>query len=112
MLQKIKTLLIPIGVPIWLVIFNYLTLIPIIVWPFVLYISIFMFDNPENLSLTFLFFILINSYPIVLIGSMILSFKLFKTTKKVAILLPSFLILIFICFIIWLIIKFNNMNVV
>jgi len=69
-------------------ILNYSTLLIIFIWPLTFFGSIFIFDNPKNLLLTWLLFILINSYPFMIIGLILLSFKLFKKYPLVSIFIP------------------------
>jgi hypothetical protein len=76
------------NLPRWFCRLNYIALIPIIAWPLVFFGSIFMFDHPDNEAHTFLLFLLINSYPFVLFGIMLLSYTLYKPVKPVAIILP------------------------
>jgi len=70
-------------------ILNYATLLIILIWPLVFLGSIFLFDNPDFLFLTFLIVILINSYPLIIFGLIILSFKLFKKHPLISIFIPS-----------------------
>ena len=77
-------------------ILNYSTLMIILIWPLIFFGSIFMFDNPKNLFLTFLLFILINSYPFIIIGLIFISFKLFKKQPFISIFIPTTLLLGFI----------------
>ena len=91
------------NLPKWFVNLNYFCLVPlIIIWPVVFFGSIFMFDHPENEVTTLLTFIIINCYPVLFIGNMVLSFKLYRKLKPVSILLTlipviaiSFIIFVF-----------------
>lgn len=47
-----------------------------------------MFDHPEKLGLTYILFLLINSYPLALVGNMFLSLKIFRKIKLAAVILP------------------------
>ena len=76
-------------------ILNYSTLITFLIWPLVFFGSIFIFDNPKNLPITFILFILINSYPLLIIGLIILSFKLFKKYTLISILIPISVLIAF-----------------
>lgn len=76
------------NLPQWFVILNILGIAAIFVWPIVFFGSVFMFDHPENFIKTFMLFLLINSYPIVYIGNLILSVRLFHSKKTIAIILP------------------------
>jgi len=48
--------------PRWFVFLNKLTLLPIVLWPFVFFTSIFIFDNPSNMGKAYLLFFGLNSY--------------------------------------------------
>jgi hypothetical protein len=77
------------NLPRWFVNLNYFCLVPLIViWPVVFFGSIFMFDHPDNEFTAFLAFIAINCYPVLLIGNMVLSFRLYRKLKPVSIILP------------------------
>ena len=74
--------------PRWIVYLNNVCLSGILVWPFVFFVSIFLFDNPKNEGQTFLWFVLINSYPLLLIALTYLSFKVFRLNKVVSAVFP------------------------
>jgi hypothetical protein len=74
--------------PSWIIALNYIALIPALVWPIVFFASIFMFDNPKNAGATFLLFLLINSYPLILLANMHFSFMLFNKNKVLSAILP------------------------
>ncbi|MEI7425172.1 MAG: ankyrin repeat domain-containing protein, partial [Candidatus Staskawiczbacteria bacterium] len=84
-------------IPLWLKLINFINLIPIVMLPIVFFGSIFMFDAPQSKHEElegWLIFIGVNSYPVLLIGAMFLSFKLYKnkmTCLAVAIPLIVFL---------------------
>ena len=82
----------------WFVVLNILGLAGVFVWPLVFFGSIFMFDHPENFIATFILFLLINSYPLLYIGNLILSVRLFHSRKTIAIILPiiGFLSFVFV----------------
>ncbi|MBN8672326.1 MAG: hypothetical protein J0L80_16700 [Chitinophagales bacterium] len=82
------------NLPLWLIILNHLALAPIVLYPFAAYASIFLFDNSDALE-TWLTFTLIVSYPLLLLGTMHTSYRLYTTTKAVAIMLPVAEIIIF-----------------
>lgn len=92
------------NLPDWFVKLNYVGLIPIIGWPLVFFGSIFLFDNPKSFASTSLLFILINSYPLLLIGNMHLSFRLFYTAKPTSVVLPFVPIIVLI----WLMYQLNQ----
>lgn len=77
-------------------ILNYATLLFILIWPLVFFATVFMFDNPDNVFVTWFIFILINSYPFMIIGLIILSFKLFKKYTLVSIFIPISVLMGFI----------------
>ena len=72
---------------------NYSTLLIILVWPLVFFSSVFIFDNPKNELLAWLLFLSINSYPFIIIGLIILSFKLFKKYILISILIPVLILI-------------------
>jgi hypothetical protein len=82
--------------PRWIVFLNYACLSGILVWPLVFFASIFMFDNPSDENKTFSQFILINSYPLLLMLITFVSFKVFHRSKLVSVMLPSMAILSYI----------------
>jgi len=79
-------------------ILNYSTLLILLIWPFTFFGTIFFFDDPNKLILAWILFILINSYPLMIIGLIILSFKLFKKYTLISIFIPISLLLGFIYF--------------
>lgn len=78
--------------PGWYAFLNYSTLLPLVFWPFVFLVSIFLFDNPKSFTNTFFFFLLINSYPLPLIALMAFNFRLFHKQKAIAILIPALIL--------------------
>lgn len=76
--------------PHWFIRLNYWGLSPVAVWPLVFFTTIFLFDHPQNLAATYGFFFLINSYPALLYGNLLLSLRLYVTARPLAILLPLF----------------------
>jgi len=74
--------------PRWIVNLNYICLAGIIAWPLVLFVSIFLFDHPNNLAQTYLIFILMNCYPLVLIVLTWFSFKTFRFNRILSALFP------------------------
>lgn len=78
--------------PSWFIIILGLGLLPILAWPIVVFGSIFLLDNPKNPELTLLYVILMDIYPLYLIGNMLLAIKGFKQSKVFGLLisvLPS-----------------------
>lgn len=88
MRKRIDALVQKHNLPDWFVKVNYWGLLPIVLWPLVFFVTIFLFDNPKNEMATFGLFLLINSYPFLLIGNLLLSFKLFSVARPLSILLP------------------------
>jgi hypothetical protein len=77
------------GLPRWIVVWNYIGIIPtLIIWPVMLFVSIFMFDNPSNFTGATSQFIAVNSYPILMLLNMRLSLKIYKVTRPLSIFLP------------------------
>lgn len=74
--------------PFWFKLINLAFLLPCIVWPFVLFTTIFFFDNPKSFFLTVILFIAINAYPLYLIGFLMLNSRLFRKNRLVATALP------------------------
>ena len=75
--------------PKWFRLLNASILLPILLWPFVFYTTIFFFDNPKNLRLTYLAFFVVNIYPIYLLTITYLNSKLFKKNKILGSILPT-----------------------
>jgi hypothetical protein len=74
--------------PRWLKILNRISLSGLIATPFIFFGSIFMFDNPDNLLRTFLFFLAINSYSVVIFLFSWLSYKIYPVNKWLGALSP------------------------
>jgi len=63
-----------------------MSLTPILLWPLIFYGSVFFFDDPNsNEILVFLAFILVNAYPLYLIGSVVLSNRIYAKNYKISI---------------------------
>jgi len=75
------------GLPTWFIIVNILNLALILAWPIVAFMSVFMLDKPNPSIWIILSYILINVYPLFLILNLILTFKLYKRNKTIAIIL-------------------------
>jgi len=67
-------------IPLWLKLINGINLIPILAYPLVFMFSFFLMDNP-NIIIGLGSFFLVNSYPLVLIGTIYLSFILYLKNK-------------------------------
>jgi hypothetical protein len=87
--------------PVWIRRLNYIALSPILLWPLVFFGAIFFFDNPKNIFQTVLLFIAFNSYPLVLGGIVLASYKLFPKSKFLSAILPLIPICLLICFFIY-----------
>ena len=75
-------------IPLWFKILNLVILVPVLLCPFVFFTTIFFFDNPKNLFLTFLLFIAVNAYPVYLVLLAYGNYKLFRKRKLLALVLP------------------------
>jgi hypothetical protein len=67
--------------PILFVIVNYFYLLPILLWPFCLLFSGFLFDNPKDPTMILVNMALILGYPLLLIMNLLLSFHLYRKVK-------------------------------
>ena len=67
--------------PLWFKLLNLSILLPIIIWPFILFGSIFIFDNPENFALALLLFLGIIAYPVYLLVIAELNARLYLKFK-------------------------------
>jgi hypothetical protein len=77
-----------------------LSIIPILAWPIIFYMSIFFFDNPNaNPMMVWGLFIGVNSYPLVLIGNLFLGNKLYKKNRIIGYLIMLWPLILFGCFI-------------
>ncbi len=74
--------------PGWFKLLNLCILLPILLWPFVLYLSIFIFDNPHNLALAYLIFFALIAYPLYLLIIAELNSRLYFKSKKLSLILP------------------------
>ncbi len=75
--------------PSWFKVLNSIILLPILLWPFVLYISIFIFDNPQSLALAYSIFFAINAYPIYIIIIAELNSRLYLKNRILSLILPT-----------------------
>jgi fructose-specific phosphotransferase system IIC component len=68
--------------PDWFRGLNMILMLPILAWPFVLFLSIFMFDNPfQDHRKTFLQFLAVIAYPVYLVLLALLNSRLFTRNK-------------------------------
>lgn len=93
MIKKIRNQIFSNGQPKWFRNLNLVILLPILLWPIIFYTTIFFFDNPQNLGLTYLLFFVVNAYPIYLLIIAYLNSLLFRKRKFFALLLPLTIIL-------------------
>ncbi len=89
MIKKITGQIFSKEFPKWFRLLNASILLPILLWPFVLYTTIFFFDNPKNLGLTYLMFFTVNIYPIYLLTIAYFNSKLFQKNKIIGSILPA-----------------------
>ena len=75
--------------------FSVISLLPILLWPFVFYSSIFIFDAPDSMERAQGIFFLVNAYPLYLIGNMVLSHIIYNRNKTIAYLLLSWPVIVF-----------------
>ena len=67
---------------------NWFILLPIILWPLVFFGSIFIFDNPKSITLAYILFILINSYPIFLFLLFEFNARIYQNNKMGGYIIP------------------------
>jgi len=73
-----------------------LSLLPIIAWPLTFFMSILFFDDPNaNQLMVWGLFIGVNSYPLLLIGNLLLGNKFYKRNKILGYSILTWPILIF-----------------
>jgi hypothetical protein len=72
------------------------SLMPIIAWPMVFYMSIFFFDNPNaNPLMVWGLFIVVNLYPLILIGNLLLGNWIYKKYRVIGYLIVFWPIILF-----------------
>ena len=79
--------------PKWFKFLNLSILLPILFCPFIFYTTIFFFDNPKNLGLTYLLFFAVNAYPIYLVIIAYYNSRLFQKSKILGSILPLAILL-------------------
>jgi hypothetical protein len=87
------------NIPLWLRILNLILISPILIWPLLLFVSVFLLDNPQNILTTLLAIFLIVTYPIYLLSIAYFSFKFYNKNIVFAILLPLIPIMLFLYFV-------------
>jgi hypothetical protein len=88
--------------PRWLKILNWISLAGLLATPLIFFGSIFMFDNPDNFLQTFLFFLAINSYSIIIFLFSWLSYKIYPVEKWLGALFPLIPIIGYLYIAIWI----------
>ncbi len=85
-------------IPAWYRRLNMLALLPVLLWPMVLYSSVFMFDSPSSdNSQTYLMFFAIIGYPAYILFFVVSGFRNFKKQQNLAVtltLIPIFAFLL------------------
>lgn len=87
MSRSFKSLFVVNDISDWFLILCILIVLPILAYPFALYFSIFLFDSPNSGGLEFLYFLLIISYPFVLVANALISFHFYRKSKIIGILI-------------------------
>ena len=89
MLKSILQKLVSKDLPDWFRLLNVGMLLLILLWPFVLFMSIFLFDMPGSGTLqNYLLFFVINTYPVYLLLLLHFNTKLFQKNKVLGAVLP------------------------
>lgn len=83
-----------VGMPRWYARLTTLLLLPIALWPFVFVASAMLFDHPDNVIKTLGLFLLLIGYPILLLGMVVVSRKLFYKIGKIAVVVPLALLVL------------------
>ena len=75
--------------PDWFRVLNMGMLLLVLLWPFVFYMSIFLFDRPDSGTVSnYILFFAINAYPFYLLPVLYLNTKLFKRNRILGSVLP------------------------
>jgi hypothetical protein len=93
MLRKSFNHIYPKDTPRWFRLLNLATFLPVLLWPLVFYATIFFFDNPRNLQLTYLAFFAVNAYPLYLVIIAYLNSRLFIKNNILGLILPLTIII-------------------
>ena len=75
--------------PTWFIILLVLGLTPLLLWPFLLLGSVFMYDNPANKFIADILFYIIVALPILLGLNSYLSYRFFFRKKAVSVILSA-----------------------
>lgn len=106
MLKSILQKLVSKDLPDWFRLLNIGMLLLILLWPFVLFMSIFLFDKPGSDTLqNYLLFIGINAYPVYLLLLLHFNTKLFHKNRLLGAVLP--LLIAAAAVILFLLIRFD-----
>jgi hypothetical protein len=85
MSRNLKSLFVIDDLPTWFLILSFFISLPILACPLVFYL--FIFDAPNSDEPRFLYFLLINSYSLILIANALLSFHFYRKSKVIGILI-------------------------
>lgn len=91
--EKIKSIIFADDLDKWFKYLNLLILIPSLAWPYVLFLFIFLFDNPKSYLETWLIVFSIIFYPAYLLIICLLNIKLFRLNKILGAILPGLLVI-------------------
>lgn len=91
--EKIKSIIFANDLDKWFKYLNLLILLPSLAWPYVLFILIFLFDNPKSYLETWLIVFSIIFYPVYLLIICLLNIKLFRLNKILGAILPGLLVI-------------------
>lgn len=72
---------------------NIAILLPILIWPFIFYTTIFFFDKPGNEKEALAYFILVNAYPIPVFGIFLINALILSKKRIIGSVLPIGLLL-------------------
>lgn len=76
-----------------------IVLLPIVAAPLVFYTTIFFFDNPSSEGEAFLWFLLVNSYSLILLGICYASVLIYTKTQKIIFAITPFLLYLILIFV-------------
>ncbi len=77
----------PVGFPRWFVALNYVALSPILVWPIMVFLAGFAGDGSSVTFFNYLLFFLFIFYPVLLLGIVATSYRLFDRYRRLSIFL-------------------------
>ena len=108
MIKKIFGQLFSKELPKWFKFLNSTILTPVLLWPFVLFSTIFFFDNPNNLGLSFLLFLTVNIYPFYIVLIAYYNSKLFLKNRILGSILPISLMIFLSVSLVYLIVLIGD----